>query len=208
MGAMFRFLKPSADDVAHFRERQSNTELTYDSTGSTRAMPERRPPECDQGYVVDHNRVQLGSGPRTFEVACRALEAWKMFDVGWVELFPARERTQVDDVVAVLARAPGMWTLNAARVLYRIDDDGPMRRSGFAYGTLEDHVESGEERFSIEWNREDNSVWYDLLAFSRPRHPLVRLLRPYARVLQRRFARDSLAAMARAVSQSSNVKPN
>jgi len=41
---------------------------------------------------------------------------------------------------------------------------------------------------------------YDLFAFSRPRHPLARLGGPlYSRALQRRFARDSLRAMARAV---------
>jgi len=66
-------------------------------------------------------------------------------------------------------------------------------------GTLADHVESGEERFSVEWRRQDGSVWYDLLAFSRPRHPLAKLGTPMGRALQRRFARDSLQAMARAV---------
>jgi uncharacterized protein (UPF0548 family) len=29
-----------------------------------------------------------------------------------------------------------------------------MRRFGFAYGTLAQHAESGEERFTVEWNRE------------------------------------------------------
>ena len=74
-----------------------------------------------------------------------------------------------------------------------------MNRFGFAYGTLDDHMETGEERFSVEFRREDDSVWYDLFAFSRPRHPLARVGRPISRMLQRRFARDSLAAMTRAV---------
>jgi alpha-ketoglutarate-dependent taurine dioxygenase len=43
----------------------------------------------------------------------------------------------------------------------------PVRRFAFAYGTLAEHAESGEERFQVEW-REDDSVWYDILAFSRP----------------------------------------
>ena len=68
------------------------------------------------------------------------------------------------------------------------------RRFGFAYGTLPDHVECGEERFMIEWLADD-SVWYDILAFSRPRHPLVRLSSPLARMLQKRFARESLLRM-------------
>ena len=49
----------------------------------------------------------------------------------------------------------------------------------------------------MEW-QEDDSVWYDILAFSRPNHFLARLGYPIVRRLQRRFARDSAAAMKRA----------
>jgi uncharacterized protein (UPF0548 family) len=34
---------------------------------------------------------------------------------------------------------------------------------------------AGEERFTVEWRCQDDSLWYDLLAFSLPRHPLARL---------------------------------
>ena len=61
-------------------------------------------------------------------------------------------------------------------------------------------MESGEERFTVEWRDEDDSVWYDLFAFSIPRHPLAKLAPPLSRRLQRRFARDSLHAMIRAVT--------
>ena len=74
-------------------------------------------------------------------------------------------------------------------VVYVVDES---RRFGFAYGTLPDHVECGEERFLIEWQLDD-SVWYDIFAFSRPQHPLVRLSKPLARRLQKQFARDSLS---------------
>jgi uncharacterized protein (UPF0548 family) len=56
----------------------------------------------------------------------------------------------------------------------------------------------GEERFLVEWTKADDAVAYDVTAWSRPRRLLVRLARPLARRVQRRFARDSLAAMARA----------
>lgn len=59
----------------------------------------------------------------------------------------------------------------------RLGATGSIARFGFAYGTLPGHVESGEERFQIEWHRSDDSVWYDILAFSRPNHPLARLPR-------------------------------
>ena len=75
-----------------------------------------------------------------------------------------------------------------------------MRRTGFAYGTLPAHAEIGEERFAVEWQLADDSVWYDLYAFSRPGHLLARLGYPIARRLQRRFARESKQAMLDAVS--------
>jgi uncharacterized protein (UPF0548 family) len=97
--------------------------------------------------------------------------------------------------VAVLAKVFGFWSLNAARIVYVIDErDTDKARFGFAYGTLPDHVERGEERFTVEWGADD-SVWYDICAFSRPKHPLARLGFPMTRMLQKRFVRDSLAVM-------------
>jgi uncharacterized protein (UPF0548 family) len=88
--------------------------------------------------------------------------------------------------------------------VYVIDEREPVTKFGFAYGTLPNHVECGEERFTIEWHKTtDNSVWYDIYAFSHPQHPLVKLGRPVARRLQKRFARESLAIMLRASSAGS-----
>jgi len=80
-----------------------------------------------------------------------------------------------------------------------VDEEGPVQRFGFTYGTLPDHAGSGEERFLIEWDREEGSVWYDILAFSRPRHLLARLGYPWVRRVQKRFGWESAAAMCRAV---------
>ena len=80
------------------------------------------------------------------------------------------------------------------------DEENGLRRHGFAYGTLPEHGERGEERFTIEWDREDGSVFYDIYAFSRPKHFLARVGYPASRLLQRRFARDTKRAMVRASS--------
>ena len=56
--------------------------------------------------------------------------------------------------------------VNACRVVYVVDEEEPIQRYGFAYGTLPDHAETGEERFLVEWNRASGEVWYDILAFS------------------------------------------
>ena len=89
--------------------------------------------------------------------------------------------------------------LNACRMVYVVDESGPIRRFGFACGTLPGHVESGEERFLVEWHRDTDRVWYDILAFSRPNHLLTRLGYPLIRRSQRRFARDSAVSMVSAV---------
>ncbi len=75
-----------------------------------------------------------------------------------------------------------------------------MRRFGFAYGTLPAHVEQGEERFTVE-RHANGEVWYDLRAFSKPRYWPVRIGKPLARRLQRRFVRDSQRAMLAAVKE-------
>lgn len=185
---MFTLTEPSAHDVAAFISRQANQSFSYVEVGATQA-------NAPAGYTVDHNRVQLGHGAEIYQRAVKALQHWRQFDLGWVTIATKDVKIETGAVVAVKAWACGMWTLNACRVVYVVDEDGPLTRFGFAYGTLLDHIERGEERFLIEWNRNDDSVWYDILAFSQPRHPLVRLGFPVARMMQKRFARDSLSRM-------------
>src|SRR5579884_1077915 len=185
--------KSSAEGLRDFLSAQSGFDLTYPAVGATAAVP---PP----GYVVDHTRVRLGEGEETFAAARAALERWQQFRLGWVETWPPEAPIRAGEVVAVIARLCGLWWRNACRVVYVVDEQGPVRRFGFAYGTLPGHAESGEERFTVEWHEADGPVWYDILAFSRPQQFLARLGYPFARRLQKRFARDSWAAMRRAVA--------
>jgi uncharacterized protein (UPF0548 family) len=108
---------------------------------------------------------------------------------------------EVGTTVALVAWAFGLWTVSACRIVYTIDEEQPLRRYGFAYGTLPEHVARGEERFQVEWNRADDSVWYDILAFSQPNQLLTRLGYPAMRISQKRFGRDSKRAMLRAVTE-------
>jgi len=189
---MLTLRRPSDADIAAFLDRQSRGALSYAGVGATRSDP-------PSGYNVDHNRIRLGEGETVFDRSMAAVRRWEMFNIGWVTLCWPATPIEEDRTVAILLPLFGLWSLNASRIVYTIDGGNDVRRFGFAYGTLADHVESGEERFSVEWRRQDGSVWYDLLAFSRPRHPLAKLGTPMGRALQRRFARDSLQAMARAV---------
>lgn len=184
--------KPSTEMMREFLAAQSKLDFTYSAVGATAAVP-------PAGYVVDHTLIKLGEGEEVFMRAKDALGRWDHFRLGWVEAWAQEEPIEPGLVVAVIARLLGLWWLNACRVVYVVDEPGPIRRSGFAYGTLPGHAETGEERFLVEWDRESGAVWYDILAFSRPHHDLARLGYPYTRRVQRRFGRESAAAMERVV---------
>jgi uncharacterized protein (UPF0548 family) len=154
-----------------------------------------------RGYTADHNRIKLGEGSQVFTNAVEALKRWEMFDIGWLELCWPDAPIEAGSGVTVLAHHLGFWSLNACRIISVIDEDGEGRRYGFIYGTLPDHAERGQERFTVEWQHNDDSVWYDILAYSRPNVLLARLGYPVTRLLQKRFARDSMTTMLRAVTK-------
>lgn len=229
---MFFLRKPDEAAVLEYIDRQRSTNLTYADVGSTNndgTVPDGvGAGKAGNGSNVDHNRVLLGHGRDAYERAKDALCAWKMFNVGWVDPFgadgtlhclvlPSLQRPLTSPLsagtpIAIRIHHMGFWSLNAARIVYAFDDaihdaDGAVVKEqfGFAYGTLADHSECGEERFAVEWLRADDTVWYDLYAFSKPRNFLARIGKPLARMLQKRFARDSMQAMARAMRTVESV---
>ncbi len=192
---MLLLRKPSVERLRDFLATQSKLDFTYPAVGATAAVP-------PAGFIVDHARIEIGAGAKTFAAAKNALRRWEHFRLGWVEACPPETPIQAGQVVAVNARLFGLWWLNACRIVYVVDEEGPVKRFGFAYGTLPEHAESGEERFTVEGHEQEDAVWYDILAFSRPQQLLARLGYPFARRLQKRFARDSVAAMQRVVAEA------
>jgi uncharacterized protein (UPF0548 family) len=190
---MFLLRRPTDQTVRRLLETQRTAPYSYAETGATRGP-------LPAGYTVDRHRVRLGTGAEAFERARSALRRWEMFRLGWVELLWPDAPVQSGSTVAVLARALGLWALSFSRILYVLNEPGV--RFGFAYGTLARHVERGEERFLVELDPQDGAVWYEILAFSRPQHPLARLGYPVTRWCQQSFARDSKAAMLRATQVS------
>ena len=193
---MFFLRAPSEEQIRRFISSQREQPFSYPEVGASRHGDVERV----EGYTIDRHRVKLGLGENTFERAVDALRKWKHFCLGWVRIVPPDTPVEVGATVAVLAKLFALWSLNACRIVYVIDEDAPVKRFGFAYGTLRDHAERGEERFTIEWQGNDDSVWYDILAFSQPNLP-ARLGYPLTRRLQKKFARDSLAAMIKAVGE-------
>jgi uncharacterized protein (UPF0548 family) len=191
---MFLLHQPSEDEIRAFVSGQRDEPFSYGPVGITRNPPAR-------GYNVDYNRVKLGDGLLSFKAATKAIRSWQMFNLGWVRLHRRDTPIEAGATVAVVINHLGFWSMNACRIVYVIEESGSLERYGFAYGTLTDHGERGEERFTVEWNREDDSVAYDILAVSRP-GPLARLGYPYTRRLQKRFAKDSKRAMIKAVAEA------
>ena len=190
---MFFLSKPSRRSIDAFISAQRDQPFSYPNVGASR---ERAP----RTYTVDHHRVQLGHGGVVFAQAVKAVTQWRMFDMPWIDLCWPDTPIQAGATVAVLVSHLGFWSLNACRVVYVIEEQGTSERYGFAYGTLPQHGEVGEERFTVEFHSEDQSVWYDIYAFSRPGR-FARLAYPYARILQARFARDSISSMRKAKNQ-------
>lgn len=188
--------KPSTDILSLLVAEQSALDFSYSAVGATAETP-------PVGFIVDRTRIELGAGESIFEAAKSALQRWQQFRLGWVEPWSPETPLEVDQVVAIMGRAVGFWWLNACRIVYTVEESGDTTKFGFAYGTLPGHVESGEERFLIEWDRATDRVAYDILAFSKPNHFLTRLGYPLVRRSQKRFGRDSAASMFRAVNPAS-----
>jgi uncharacterized protein (UPF0548 family) len=185
---MFFVRRPSQDAIRSFVRDSQELPLSYGPIGIVNGETPCR--DLDEAIVT------IGRGRTDFDRAKAALMAWKQFDIGWVATFPRHAPVAVGTVVAVLIQHLGFWSLNGCRVLYSVGGDG---RFGFAYGTLTNHAESGEELFDVFLDSESDEVRYRIRATSKPQAALARIGQPIARALQARFRRDSAAVMKRAI---------
>jgi uncharacterized protein (UPF0548 family) len=189
---MFLLTRTSRREIAGFLDRSRRLPLSYGPTGIVRHR--------SAADGVGAHVVTIGHGEPDFECARLALAAWKHFDLGWVEAFPAKLSVEAGTDVAVLIRHLGFWSLNGARVLYQVGGFDGQDAFGFAYGTLTNHAESGEELFEVSIDRQSGDVTYRIRAVSRPQSALTWIGEPIVRLLQARFRHDSAAAMRRAIS--------
>ena len=124
-----------------------------------------------------------------------------MFPTNWVRVLPKDQPAEEGLTVGVLARALGVWSLNACRVVELSEEvTDEQHNFGFTYATVTEHVYRGAERFAVIWDHSTDEVHYDVASYSRARHLLVWIFAPYIRHLQRRFAKESVREMQQAVS--------
>jgi uncharacterized protein (UPF0548 family) len=189
---VFLLRRPSRREIERFLDRSHDLPLSYGPTGIV-----RHPSAADR---VGEHVITIGHGEADLERARLALAAWKHFDLGWVQAFPKLLSVDAGTDVAVLIRHLGFWSLNGARVLYQVGGIDGQHAFGFAYGTLTNHAESGEELFEVSIDPHTGAVLYRIRAVSWPQSPLTWIGQPIVRLLQERFRRDSADAMRRAIS--------
>jgi len=188
---MFLAHRPNAREIEQFMQDSQSLPLSYDQIGVAKQSP--------SDFRIDETSGKIGRGKFAFERAKLALHEWRHFELGWVEIFPKNSSIEPGTTVAILVHHFWFWSLNGCRVVYELGDRPDDTSFGFAYGTLTNHAEIGEEIFQVSISPESEEVSYRIRAASRPRAALARIGYPITRVLQARFRRDSIAAMQRAV---------
>nr|XP_010918177.1 UPF0548 protein At2g17695 isoform X2 [Elaeis guineensis] len=164
------------------------------------------------GFFINRARVLLGSGPLTFRLAKSALLSWTHFRLGWAFVDSETPiETGVKFCVCVKELLP--WVMMPLQVAYVTDIFTPRPTPieaaasrpikscfGFGGGTLQGHLlQAGEERFSIEWD-ENDQIWYETFSFSKPAHFLSVIAYPYVQLRQKHFAQQSTNAVLKFVA--------
>ena len=188
---MFLARRPSQPEIEEFIARSRDLPLSYNPIGIAKESP--------RGFKVDEASGIVGRGEAAFERAKLALAEWRHFDFGWVELLPRGAAIEPGSVVAILVHHLGFWSLNGCRVVYTLGDRQAGPSFGFAYGTLTNHAELGEEIFELSLLPESEEVVYRIRAVSKARATMARIGYPFTRTLQARFRRDSIVALRRAI---------
>jgi len=195
---MFSLRRPKNTRVRDLLDSLQTADFTYDAIGCLRR-------ETPQGFNRDRLTVALGRGKAVWENARAVVRAWGVFPEEMVSVVRLTDDVAVGNVLAIVCRAAGLWTVNPTRILSVIDHtSGSHNRYGFAFGTLPGHIALGEESFTIDWDEATDEVTYTIESVSRPRHPLLWLAYPYARLVQARFRRLSGRQLRRRVQQASS----
>lgn len=154
--------------------------FTYPEVGATRT-PENLP----GGYHHLRHRTLVGHGQDVFEAAGAAVTTWRTHRETGARLRASAVRAAPGVRVRVGVGVGPLEYGVPCEVVWTAYEE---TRTGFAYGTLTGHPESGEESFVVE-RAPDGSVWFTVTAFSRPARWFTRLAGPLVPPLQRWYAR-------------------
>jgi uncharacterized protein (UPF0548 family) len=188
-----RLTRPTPEALAQVRDAHAQVPFSYEDVGATDTEP-------PAGWPVDRRELVIGAGAAAWHRARAAVATWKMFEQRWLRLVPTAPPT-VGQTIAFASHQYGIWVVNTCRVVYVVDrEDDAGAAYGFAYGTLATHAVQGEEQFLATWDKATDEVRFSVYKFSRPKHPVIKLLAPLAREVQGRFSDGALQAIRQAVS--------
>jgi uncharacterized protein (UPF0548 family) len=160
--------------------------LTYAPQGLTLDGP------MPSGYHHLEVERRLGAGEAAYRSVCEALMTYAPQRGLGLRPKAAAPRAAVGvDLLSRLVVLPV-----PCRIVWVVE--GP-DRTGFGYGTLEGHVESGEEGFLVE--RRGDDVYAVVRAYARPASWLTRLGGPLTWLAQLLAAHGYLRALQRAVRE-------
>lgn len=160
--------------------------FNYDGVGSTRSD------QTPAGYHRLEYRCQIGSGDEVFLRAGEAVMTWQMHNAAGFHLVATEPRADIG-VNSLGTLGVGSVGLPVpCRVVWTVSEPD---RTGFGYGTLTGHPVAGEESFVV--TRENDEVWFTVLAFSRPATWYTRLGGPIGRRGQQLVARRYATALRR-----------
>jgi uncharacterized protein (UPF0548 family) len=184
-----RLTRPKPEDLSPLVTKGNADTLTYEPVGLTAFA------QAPGGYRLDRRSCSLGFGDQVFAKAVEVLRQWQV-QRGAGLVVVAEEPPRIGLVVAMSAPLPVMGFIDVVCRVVAITDQ--VDRWGFSYGTLSVHPEQGEESFTV-LRGPDNTVTFDIIAVSRPRHVLARTFPPVARRLQHTATTRYLEAMQSAV---------
>jgi uncharacterized protein (UPF0548 family) len=150
-----------------------------------------------RGWFHDSTVAVLGRGSADWGAAREAVDGWRFYPTGWIHLHRP-PRIEVGAVAALVMPFGPVWFTNWCRIVEVIDEAD---RFGFVYATLEDHAETGAERFLVTRSADDVVRW-ELTAVSRPGAWYSWIGQPIVRLLQARFRRDAATAMRAAIDRN------
>ena len=192
---MVTLTKPSLKSLDAYLEKSKQLSFSYIEVEATKG-------DFPKDYDHDFNEIEIGTGEAVWESAKNAIRNWEMFPGDWAQIYPNNTPIEKGQVVSMYVRIFGTWWKNSCRIVYTFDEPN---RFGFAYGTLTNHFEKGEEIFFVEKD-ESGRVFYKIQAFSKPRLWLVKLAYPLARFFQKKFVKESKAHVKTVVLATSKTK--
>lgn len=155
--------------------------LTYPEVGATAGT-------LPAGYTQVRMSRRIGSGRERFGEAAETVMRYGMLRGAGLRISATTEVAQVgSDVLGRLGPF-----LAPCRVVYVVNE---ANRRGFAYGSLPGHAVAGEEMFGVHYDAADDSVYSEVVAFSRPATWWSGLGAPILRVAQQIVTRRYLNAV-------------